>query len=79
LKYDKKIPVLISEYTYNDSLKVFQEWNAEKYSILPESDTRFFINNSELLLEFEIENNSAINRFFIPSQNIMWERIPSLN
>lgn len=60
----------------NDSLKVFQVWNERKYSILPESDTRFFINNSELSFEFEIDDNGAINRFFVPSRNEIWEKIP---
>lgn len=63
----------------NDSLKVFQVWNERKYSILPESDTRFFVNNSELSFEFEIDDNGAINGFSVPSQNRIWKKIPKSN
>ena len=59
----------------NDSLKVFQVWDEEKYSILPESDVRFFVNNSKLSFEFEIEDNGIVNSFSVPSQNGIWEKV----
>ena len=44
----------------NDSLKVFQVWNEGKYSILPESDTRFFINNSGVNPTITLPNSKII-------------------
>ena len=57
-----------------DSLKLYLVRNEQKYSILPESNTRFFINNSELSFEFEIDDTGAINSLFVPSQNEIWEK-----
>jgi hypothetical protein len=59
----------------NDSLKVFQVWDEGKYSIIPESDIRFFVNNSNLSFEFEIDENGAVNSFSAPSQNGIWEKV----
>jgi cyanophycinase len=59
----------------NDSLKVIQLWTGDKYSILPESDTRFFVNNSDMSIEFEIVDKEIIDRIYIPSENGIWERV----
>lgn len=59
----------------NDSLKVFQEWDQGEYTILSESETRFFINNSNLTFEFEIDDTEAVISFSVPSQNGIWEKV----
>jgi hypothetical protein len=59
----------------NDSLKVIQLWTGDKYSILPESDTRFFVNNSDMSIEFEIVDKEIIDRIYVPSENGIWERV----
>jgi cyanophycinase len=59
----------------NDSIKVIQNWNEGKYPLLPESVTRFFIVNSDISFDFEINDNGEINRFLVPSQNGVWEKI----
>ncbi|NOQ24165.1 MAG: DUF3471 domain-containing protein [Bacteroidales bacterium] len=66
-----KVEILIE----NGSINVFQNWDKHKYLILPESNTRFFIINSDMSFNFEINDNGEINRFLVSSQNGIWEKI----
>jgi cyanophycinase len=62
-------------YIENGSVNVFQKWNGNKYPILPESNTRFFLIDSDISFDFEINDKEEISRFLVPSQNGVWEKI----
>ncbi len=58
----------------NDTLKVIQQWgHFNKYPILPESETEFY--DRQLLFKFQLEGNGSINRFALPADNLVWERM----
>ncbi len=59
----------------NDSVKVIQNWNDNKYPILPESNTRFFIINSDISFEFKINAKGEVTGFTVPSPASVWTKI----
>ncbi|PCH89160.1 MAG: peptidase S51 [Flavobacteriales bacterium] len=59
----------------NDSVKVLQSWDEDKYPILPESSNRFFMYNSEFSFEFESDNNGDVILFSVPSEGSIWVKV----
>lgn len=59
----------------NDSIKVFMTWNNRKLAILPESENRLYIINSDIYFEFSLNEDGTVNGFSVPAQNSTWEKI----
>ena len=59
----------------NDSVNMHQIWNGSKYPIIPESVTRLFIIDSELYLEFDINESGDINSFTFSDDGSIWQKI----
>lgn len=59
----------------NDSIKVFMTWNDRKLAILPESENRLYIINSDIYFEFSLNEDGTVNGFSVPAQNSTWEKI----
>ena len=59
----------------NDSIKVLTKWNNGKITILPESENRLYIVNSDIYFEFSLNEDGTVNGFSVPAQNLTWEKI----
>ena len=59
----------------NDSIKVFMTWNNRKLAILPESENRLYIINSDIYFEFSFNEDGTVNGLSVPAQNSTWEKI----
>ena len=59
----------------NDSIKVPMKWNNMKFAILPESENRLYIINSDIYFEFSLNEDGTVNELSVPAQNSTWEKI----
>jgi len=74
--YQQKGGMLQSEILFeNDSIKVLMTWNNRKFAILPESENRLYIINSDIYFEFSFNEDGTVNGLSVPAQNSSWEKI----
>ena len=51
------------------------KWNNRKLAILPESENRLYIINSDIYFEFSFNEDGTVNGLSVPAQNSTWEKI----
>jgi cyanophycinase len=68
-------PLRVEILIENDSVIVHQIWDGSKFPIISESVTRLFIIDSELSLEFDINESEDINSFTFSGDGSIWQKV----
>ena len=54
---------------------LFSKANGQTFPLLPESESRFYIPQSDVYLDFIFDSNGKILKVIIPAQNQTWEKL----
>jgi cyanophycinase len=61
-------------YVQHDTLKITL-WNDTGFALLSETETRFFIDQANILIEFKIGNDQEVTGFSLPYIRENWEKL----
>ncbi|MDC6350077.1 cyanophycinase [Zeaxanthinibacter sp. PT1] len=63
-----------SELFVNDDT-LFSKANGQTFPLLPESETRFYISQTDVYLDFIFDSNDKVLKVKVPIQNQTWEKL----